>query len=171
MLRLLQTFLDIAVWRKGPQDLPASRFLVALVLCLYVAVSFVYTQLLDLRLRTAVPMIAIDVLMLLGWLWAVLVFFSRRHRFLQTATSLLGIGVLFGAVNIVVRAVQLATEPARDLPFFWRAISFYALALMMGRIFMHALDRGLLMGMALTMAIVYSTNAVALLMLTRIQGL
>ena len=171
MLRLLQTFFDIAVWRKGPQDLPASRFLATGVLCAYIAISLLYTQLLDLRLRTAVPMIAIDVLMLLGWLWAVLVFFSRGHRFLQTATSLLGIGVLFGGINIVARAVQLATDPAQDLPFFWQALMFYALALMMGRIFMHALDRGLITGMALTMAIVYSTNAVAQITLSRMQGL
>ncbi|HEY4369899.1 MAG TPA: hypothetical protein VGN07_21870 [Steroidobacteraceae bacterium] len=171
MLRLLQTFFDIAVWRKGPQDLPESRFLASFVLCTYIMISFVYTQLLHLRLRTAVPMIAIDVLMLLGWLWVVLVFFSRRHRFLQTATSLLGVGVLFGGINIVARTVQLATGPAQDLPFFWQALSFYALALMMGRIFMHALDRGLLTGMALTMAIVYSTNAVAQLTLKQMQGL
>jgi hypothetical protein len=171
MLRLLQTFFDIAVWRKGPQDLPASPFLASGVLCAYIAISFVYTRQLDLGLRAALPMIAIDVLMLLGWLWAVLALFSRRHRFLQTATSLLGIGVLFGGINIVARAVQLATDPSQDLLFLWQALSFYALALIMGRIFMHALDRGLLTGMALTMAIVYSTNAVALLMLKRIQAL
>lgn len=171
MLKLLQTFFDIAVWRKGPQDLPASRFLVTLVLCVYIAIGLVYTRLLDMRLWAAVPMIAIDVLMLLGWLWAVLVFFSRRSRFLQTATSLLGIGVLLGGVNIVARAVQLATGPADQLPLYWQALSFYALALMMGRVFMHALDRGLLTGMALTMAIVYSTNAVAEATLLRIQGL
>ena len=171
MLRLLQTFFDIAVWRKGPQDLPASRFLATLVLCVYIATRLISTQLLHLRLSSAVPVVAVDVLMLLGWLWAVLVFFSRRHRFLQTATSLLGIGVLFGAINIVARGVQLATDPSGDLLLFWQGLMFCALALIMGRIFMQALDRGLLTGIALTMAIVYSTNAVALLMLERIQGL
>jgi hypothetical protein len=35
---------------------------------------------------------------------------------------------------------------------------------------MHALDRGLLTGMALTIAIVYSTGAVAQMIVTRLQG-
>ena len=32
ILRFMQSFLDIALWRKGPQDLPASSLLAALVL-------------------------------------------------------------------------------------------------------------------------------------------
>jgi hypothetical protein len=39
------------------------------------------------------------------------------------------------------------------------------IALVMGRILMHALDRGLMTGIALTVAIVYSTEAVAQFML------
>jgi hypothetical protein len=67
---LLQTFLDIALWRKGPQDLPASRFLATTVLLVYVGTSFVQARLFHFKAGAAVLMIGIDVLMLAVWLWA-----------------------------------------------------------------------------------------------------
>jgi hypothetical protein len=170
MLKLLQTFLDIALWRKGPQDLPASRFLVVCALATYVSTSFVQVQLFDLRVRTAMLIIAVDVVMLLGWLWMVLAFFGRSQRFVQTITAILGVGTLLGLLDILVRAIQLAMGPADNLPDNWLLLRFLAIALIMGRIFMHALDRGLITGMALTVAILYSTEFVAQLMITQLQG-
>jgi len=170
MLRLLQTFVDIALWRKGPQDLPASRFLAMLVLVLYVAASFIQVHLFDLRLRTAVLIIAVDVAMLSSWLWLVLAFFGRRQRFVQTITAVLGVGVLLSLLDIFVRSVQLLMGPAPNLPDYWLLLRFLAIALIMGRIFMQALDRGLFTGMALTVAIVYSTEAVAQAMVMRLHG-
>lgn len=171
MLKLLQTFLDIALWRKGPQDLPASRFLMICALIAYVGTSFIQVQLFDLRLRTAVLIIAVDVVMLLGWLWVVLAFFGRQQRFMQTMTAVVGVGTLLGCLDILVRGAQLALGPAENLPDNWLLLRFLAIALIMGRIFMHALDRGLITGMALTVAILYSTEAVAQLMITQLQGL
>jgi hypothetical protein len=171
MLKLLQTFLDIALWRKGPQDLPASQFLAWCVLATYVSTSFIQVQLFNLQLRTATLIIVVDVVMLLGWLWVVLAFFGRRQRFVQTITAVLGVGTLLGSLDILVRSMQLAMGPADNLPDYWLLLRFFAIALIMGRIFMHALDRGLITGMALTVAIIYSTEGVAQLMLTRLQGL
>lgn len=169
MFKLLQTFLDIALWRKGPQDLPASRFLATLVLLVYILASFIQVYLFKLPLRAAVLIIAVDVAMLAGWLWLVLAFFGRRQRFVQTVTALLGVGLLLTLVDIVVRALQLALG-AGDLADLWLLLRFFVMALIMGRIFMHALDRGLFTGMALTVAIVYSTQAVADVVVTRMQG-
>lgn len=171
MLKLLQTFVEIALWRKGPQDLPASRFLLMLVLGLYVGASFVQVQLLDLRLRTALVIVCVDVVMMMLWLWVVLAFFERSSRFIQTLTAMLGVGTLLAALDIAVAAIQLAAGmPSGEPSAAWLILRFFAIALIMGRIFMHALDRGLLTGMALTVAIVYSTGAVAQMIVTRLQG-
>ena len=70
MWKLLQTFVDIALWRKGPQDLPASRFLAILVLAAYIVASFIQVRLLDLHLRSAVVIIAVDVTMVVAWVWS-----------------------------------------------------------------------------------------------------
>jgi hypothetical protein len=139
-------------------------------LATYVSTSFVQVQLFDLRLRTAILIIAVDVVMLLGWLWMVLAFFGRSQRFVQTITAILGVGTLLGLLDILVRAIQLAMGPADNLPDNWLLLRFLAIALIMGRIFMHALDRGLITGMALTVAILYSTEFVAQLMITQLQG-
>jgi hypothetical protein len=171
MLKLLQTFIDIALWRKGPQDLPASRFLLALVCAAYIIASFVQVRLVDLHLRSAAVIIAVDLLMMVTWLWAVLTFLDRRQRFVQTFTAMLGVGVLLALLDISVRLVQLSMAgPTTPLPDLWLGLRFLAIALIMGRILMHALDRGLLTGIALTLAIIYSTAAVAQLAVTRLHS-
>jgi hypothetical protein len=171
MLKLLQTFVDIALWRKGPQDLPASRFLAMLVLAVYVAASLVRVHLLGLRFRNVVVIVAVDAIMMMSWPWAVLTFFDRRQRFMQTLTAVLGVGVLLVLADIMVRFVQiLIAGPAEEPYKAWLAIRFLAAALMVGRIFMQALDRGLLTGMALTAAIFYSGVEVAQIIVIQLQS-
>ncbi|HEX2492522.1 MAG TPA: hypothetical protein VHK24_02015 [Steroidobacter sp.] len=170
MFSLLQTFLEIALWRKGPQDLPASRMLAWSTLIAYVAIEFTGVRLFELNLRAAVIFIGVDVLMLSAWLYAVLAFFGRRQRFVQTITATLGVGVLLLMLDIAMRALELAVGEGDAFAGNWLFIRFLILALVMGRIFMHALDRGLITGMALTVAIVYSTQAVAQLALDRLGG-
>lgn len=165
MLRLFQTFLEIALWRKGPQDLPASNTLAYLVLVAYIGCEFIEVQLFDFGLRAAVIFIAADVVMLSAWLWAVLAFFGRRQRFVQTITATLGAGVLIILLDIFMRMLQLSLGVDPAFAGSWLFIRFMIIALVMGRIFMHALDRGLVTGMALTVAILYSTEAVAQLVL------
>lgn len=170
MLKLLQTFFDIALWRKGPQDLPASTTLALAVLLAYMGIEFVGVQLFDLNLRAALVFIGVDVLMLCGWLWLVLAFFGRRQRFIQTITAMLGVGVIILLLDIAMRSAQLAFGLNDALAGNWLFARFLIIALVMGRIFMHALDRGLITGMALTVAIIYSTEAVAQLMLDSLKG-
>ena len=164
MIRLLQTFFDIGLWRKGPQDLPASRTLAVLALIAYVAISFARLRLFNADAHQTAVLIVVPVLMMGAWLWAVLAFFGRRQRFIQTITATLGVGVLLLLLDMGMRLLQTSLGVAgadRNWPFAY----FVIFALVMGRIFMHALDRGLITGIALTVAILYSTEEVASLML------
>lgn len=170
MSLLLKTFLEIAVWRKGPQDLPASYLLAWLVLTAFVAVELVGVRLYDMSFEAALVFISVDVLMLGGWLWVVLAFFGRRQRFVQTITAALGVYMLVLLLDIVMRIAQLRFGLGDELTGNWLFARFVIIALVLGRIFMHALDRSLLTGMALTVAIVYSTEAVARLMIDRLHG-
>src|SRR5262245_59975445 len=108
MLKLMQTFLEIALWRKGPQDLPASGFLAMLVLTVYIGVGLLSVQLFHLSLRDAAIMTGVTLLMVTAWLWLVLVFFARRHRFVQTITATLGVAVLIALLDLTIRSLQLA---------------------------------------------------------------
>jgi hypothetical protein len=164
MITLLRTFFDIALWRKGPQDLPASWTLAALALIAYVAMTYLRVRMLNADAHAALVWSGVPVIMLCLWLWAVLAFFGRRQRFVQTITAALGVGVLLLLLDIGMRALQISLGVLgadRNWPFAY----FLIFALVMGRIFMQALDRGLLTGIALTVAILYSTEEVAALML------
>ena len=108
--------------------------------------------------------------MLSVWLWVVLAFFGRRQRFIQTITATLGVGVLILLLDICMRAIQLGLGVGEAFSGNWLFVRFMIIALVMGRIFMHALDRGLVTGMALTVAIIYSTEAVAQIMLDSLKG-
>ena len=165
ILRFLQTFLDIALWRKGPQDLPASSSLATLVLVAYLAAGFVRMQLFALDLQASLLFICVDALMLGGWLWLVLAFFGRRQRFVQTITATLGVGLLVLLLDVTFRIAQLAFGLGDALSLNWLLLRFLILALVLGRIFMLALDRGLITGIALTVAILQSTKAVVQIML------
>lgn len=165
ILRFLQSFLDIALWRKGPQDLPASSTLATLALIAYLATGFVRMRLFALDQPTALMFICVDALMLGGWLWLVLAFFARRQRFVQTLTALLGVGLLVLLLDVTIRSAQLTFGWSDEVSLNWLRLRFLLLALVLGRIFMLALDRGLITGIALTVAIIYSTQGVVQLML------
>jgi hypothetical protein len=169
---LLKTFFEIAVWRKGPQDLPASNLLALLALVTYATVEFVAARLVDFNVRAAVVLILVDVAMLSAWLWLVLAFFARRQRFIQTITATLGALALVIVLDISVIALQLGLGLDRTtVAINWLLPHVVILALVLGRIFMHALDRGLITGMALTLAIVYSTELVSAYLLDNLGRL
>lgn len=165
ILRFLQSFLDIALWRKGPQDLPASSLLATLALIAYMSAGFVRMRLFALDQTAALLFICIDALMMGAWLWLVLAFFGRRQRFVQTITATLGVGLLVLLLDVTFRSAQLTFGWSDELSMNWVMLRFLITALVLGRIFMLALDRGLITGMALTVAIIYSTQAVVQLML------
>jgi hypothetical protein len=165
ILRFLQTFLDIALWRKGPQDLPASSALAVLVLIAYMAAGFVRMQLFALDMHETLLFVCIDAMMLGAWLWLVLAFFGRRQRFVQTITAALGVGLLMLLLDVTFRTAQLAFGLGESASLNWLLLRYLMTALVLGRIFMLALDRGLITGIALTVAILQSTNAVVRLAL------
>jgi hypothetical protein len=165
ILRFMQSFLDIALWRKGPQDLPASVMLATLVLVAYMAAGFLRMQLYALDLEATLLFICIDALMLGGWLWLVLAFFGRRQRFVQSITAMLGVGLLVLMIDICLRLLQLSLVLSESLTLNWLMLRYLITALLLGRIFMLALDRGLITGIALTVVIFLSNKAVLQLML------
>lgn len=94
MLRLAKAFWDIALWRRSPEELPASVFL----LCLVSAASAIL-EVLDALLPPApageiLTRVALSVALPLVFAWLVLAIARRRQRFLQTGTALIGVAVL-----------------------------------------------------------------------------
>ena len=157
MQRFLQAFLDIALWRKGPQDLPASARLLGFVAVWYVGLSYVQIRLMGIGVPDALVIAGVDVLMLCAWLALALSIFGLRSRLTQTLTALLGVGVLLALADVLLRATLLVMTGNGQGPDVWALLRLALTLLLSGRIIGIALERNLLTGMALTLAIIIST--------------
>ena len=117
MWRLVLAFADIALHRRSPADLPASRFLFALSLVVYLMVGLITIRvgnpdrrLLDVSFLGSqidigfVGVIVLETAVYLGFVWLVLRAFERPGRFLQTATALVGVETLISLIGIPVLA-------------------------------------------------------------------
>ena len=89
MREVIGLYVQIALLRRGPQDLPISRALLVLTVCGYAAVNALVSSLLPPGAAWA-PQLAVDVLFMLAWYAALLQLAGRRERFLQTATGVFG---------------------------------------------------------------------------------
>jgi hypothetical protein len=98
VLRLLSVFVDIALHRRGPDQLPSAPFFFNLVLAIAVVVELVVLVASDVR--NPVVLALFDTLLDLSFLWAVLKSFGRARRFRQTAAAMLGTDLLLNLIGI-----------------------------------------------------------------------
>jgi hypothetical protein len=100
MTEVARLYVAIALLRRGPQDLPASRLLLILTVGGYVAVNSLVSGLLPPS--TGWPaQLAIDVLFTLAWYAALLQLTGRTERFLQTVTAVFGFQSVLAPLLIV----------------------------------------------------------------------
>lgn len=94
MLALVAAFVDIIMHRRGPEDLPASRFLLLMVLVIYLLVGFAVLRVSETWPR-AIAILAVDAALYLTFIKLLLMASGLPLRFLQTTTALLGMYGLF----------------------------------------------------------------------------
>ncbi len=147
MYNLFNLFLDICLFRKGPQDVPASVGL--LKICV---LSYVLSSLLILLLSTpvvvAILQILLDLVLLTSLLHLALRWHRHPRRFEQTLSALTGVGTLMSllALPLMVWIVQQGAEGDITLP------SLLSLGLMawsiavMAHILRHAFDTPIWVG-------------------------
>lgn len=99
MWALVSTFIDIAIHRRGPEDVPASRFLFGLVLICYLIAGLIYTSLLY-PFSDAMLGVAVAALWLLSFLGLTLWVMGKAARFLQTATAYIGVDTLLTLLQL-----------------------------------------------------------------------
>ncbi len=95
MEQLLRVFVDICLLRAGPQRLPASRFLLALVAVVHWVLGVTFASF-NLALAQSLAAALIGTLLLLGMVQLLVALHRRPERFLQTAIALAGAEVLLG---------------------------------------------------------------------------
>lgn len=147
MRALFDLFLDICLFRKGPQDVPASAALLKVCALAYALSGFVV-----LRLSTptsiAIPQVLLDLALLAGLLYLVLSLRRYPQRFGQTLSALTGVGVLMAllALPLMVWIVQQGPDGDTVLPsMLLLGLMGWSIAIM-AHILRHALNIPLWIG-------------------------
>jgi hypothetical protein len=162
MAQLFRIFVDIAVWRRGPQDLPASQTLAWLVALVYAVASAAQVTIMGWGLRSSLLLVVLDLGLQAAWLWGLLQFFGKVPRFLQTTTAFLGVGALLTLLDIGMTSIMQAlgvSASSQSNP--WPLLNLGLLLLLLGRVLQQALERSLFMSMSITLVIMLTVNLVS----------
>ena len=164
MQQFLKVFLDIVLWRRGPQDLPSSTLLVVLTLAAYEAVNLLQIALMEVSLPEMILYLVVDPLLLMGGLWLVMTLFSRRERWPQTVSAVLGCSALMAlAISVPMMLLlgpRMAGEPSVAVQLLALGLVI-AFILVVGRIIQLATESNLLTGAAIATTYVVIFHALA----------
>jgi hypothetical protein len=161
MLQLIRLFFDISLWRKGPQDVPASPVVLVLAVIFYLGVSALQLIASDQDQWRFLVGLIVDPLLIGGWIWLVLAIFGRRPRFEQTVTAIFGTYALLSVLLLVLQVIQNTIDLPNSLLTMCVLGWIIAFVLVTGRIVMLAVDRGLLTGAAVMLTYIFASFAVS----------
>ncbi|HUN74503.1 MAG TPA: hypothetical protein VMU40_08315 [Steroidobacteraceae bacterium] len=100
MTDLARLYADIALLRRGPQDVPASSLLLAITIIAYCLVNLLVNWALPSPSDPWFPVLPVDVLFTLAWYTTLLRLFNKRERVLQTTTAVFGFRAVLAPVSI-----------------------------------------------------------------------
>jgi hypothetical protein len=158
---LIRLFLDIALFNKGPRDVPASKALLAFVIAanlgVGLALSLLETAWLDSFIQSVV-----GILMLAGFLWIALYFSGKLSRLLQTATAAFGCDTLISAIAVpFLLWSRLAGDSGGVVEVLITLLVLWQVAVV-GHILRHALSASFMAGFGL--AFMYTVASFKLIM-------
>jgi hypothetical protein len=154
VLHFLKAFFDIVLWRRGPQDLPASRMLLWLTAVAYVAVSIAQLALLEEPAAAWIVFVLLDPVLLVLGVQLLLRLFGKTDRFLQTATAVLGTGVILGLglfLPVQWAVAQAGLPPESPIAGMIALAMVVIFGLVTGRILKLATDTNLFTGVTLAL--------------------
>jgi len=162
MLYLLKVFLDICLLRAGPQDLPASHFLMWLALALHALLGVVFA-LFTLPLGQALLAAATGTALLLLAIQIALTITYKPERRIQTVTALAGSELLLGLLALLptVWFYSVDGAQARLLPSLLSLLFIVWGVVVTGHILRHAL--AISQAFALMLALAYTLFSYSLM--------
>ena len=100
MKELIQAFTQIALLRRGPQDLPASRLLLGLTMMAYFGVCLLVISLMPPQPGWEEHP-GVDIVFWILWYFTLLRIAGRSERILQTTTAVIGFQTILAAPALV----------------------------------------------------------------------
>lgn len=155
MLPILDAFLQIALRRRGPEDLPDSRFLLLLAGVVYVATQAALAAPVYGSPLALARSLVLDLVLVCGCVWGLLRLTGHATRYRQTLTAVFGTGALLSMCmlpfNYWVDLTAPAGEPALGPTIGLLAVVSWSLVVN-GHIFSRALSRPFIAGLAISIA-------------------
>ena len=163
MWALASAFFDIAIHRRGPEDLPASHFLVALLFPLYLLSGLAQLSIGVSATRSEIVFSIADACAYVGFLWLVLGVFRKPARFRQTASAVLGASIWLNLLGLPLLAWHDALtggEPQATLPLFAYLALFVWSVDIRGYVLARALDQPYMVGVLIVILYVMTSLSV-----------
>lgn len=102
MLAYVQAFINIALRRSGPEDLPDSRFLFGLTLAAFLVVQVPLILISDRQGAEIAGTVAVSLALLFAGFWLLLRLTGFRARYRRTVTAILGTSALLTVLSTPV---------------------------------------------------------------------
>ena len=151
---LTKIWLDLCFLKAGPQELPASYFLLSLTVTCYLVVNTIIS-LPSLGAANSIGIAVLDVLLLAAFLHLLLKVRGLGARFTQTLSALTGTGTMmaFLALPLVPGLQRSAAEKSGGElnALLWLGLMIWSL-MILGHILRHTLSTTLAVGMMLGVA-------------------
>jgi hypothetical protein len=142
MLQLVRAFYDIAILRLGPEDLPASRFLLGFAATAYLTTGVISVSFYARNASDAFLQLAADLGLLVAFITLLLVLYGKAARLGQTLTALLGTGALLALVALPL-SVWLRWDDANGIGSGLPVAGLYLVVLWSIAVTGHILHRAL----------------------------
>ncbi|MGI9212191.1 MAG: hypothetical protein ACR2HF_06930 [Methylococcaceae bacterium] len=148
---LLQLLLNICIFRKGPQHVPASPLLLGLVLAAYLLMGTVLLGSETDPLEGLIHALA-ESMLLGGFLWTTLSLMGKRPRLLQTAIAVFASDALVSTLAIPLLMLMTHVTEAKPAYLVLLGLMIWHWAIL-GHILRHAVSVRWIQGIGL--ALVY----------------
>jgi hypothetical protein len=132
MIELARLYAQIALLRRGPQDVPASGFVLAMTVAAYFTVNAVLSEALQTLPIPWLRPLLVEIAFILAWYAVLLRLAKRPERFVQTTSAVFGVETLFSpllmAANAAVVRLPKGSTWALPLSFVWLVLLVWFVA-------------------------------------------
>jgi hypothetical protein len=168
MFDIIKLVFDICLFKKGPQDLPGSVWLLRLLLAGYIGIRAlmlrIYFDWLDTLLQ-----IVVEIFMLVGFAWIALYLARKLGRFSQMLAALLGADALISFFSLPAIA-SMASGHGGILVFSVMLGLIGWHWAVTGHIIRHALDKSLIFSLGLAFLYLLGFYQVMALLFPEVAG-
>ncbi len=167
MYELSLLFFQIAIFKKGPQDVPVSPLVLKIIIPIYVAINYLILFLNGAQ-STALLQIAVDFTLIMMFCWPLLYVSGKQPRFPQTLAAMVGTDAVISF--FALPAIATLNSHANDLAYFTMLGLVLWHLLVSAHIMKNALDRSWIFSLGLALLYIMLSSQIMAALFPEIAG-